>query len=100
MTVREVPCAPSSRVDVAQPSKVVAFPVDADVEGIPIGLISCPGHIPSHQLSVEWGLDGSIKEPELCKNHSVHTSKHESIMFFSSGLETPLSVPSNATQLP
>ena len=74
MAVREVPCAPSSSVDVAQPGKVVAFPVDADVEGIPIGLISCPGHIPSHQLSVEWGLDGSIKETELCKNYSVHTS--------------------------
>ena len=100
MAVREVPCASSSSVDVAQPGKVVAFPVDADVEGIPIVLISCPGHISSHKLSVEWGLDESIEEPELCKNHSVHTSKHESIMFFSSWLETPLIVPSNATQLP
>ena len=74
MEVGEVPYTLSSGVDVAQPSKVVAFPVDADVEGIPILLISCPGHISSRQSSVEWGLVGSIEEPELCKNHSVRTS--------------------------
>ena len=71
MAVSEVPCAWSSGVDVADPSKVVAFPVDTNVQGIPILLPSCPGQISSHQLSIEWSLDGGIKENVLCKNHSV-----------------------------
>ena len=73
MAVSEVPCAWSggNGIDVTQPGKVVAPPVDTDVQGIPIVLTSCPGQISSHQLSVQWGLDGSIKETKLCRNYSV-----------------------------
>ena len=73
MAISEVPRAWSggNGIDVTQPSKVVALPVDTDVQGIPIVFFSFPRHFASHQLSVEWSLDESIKELEMCKNQSV-----------------------------
>ena len=57
MAVGEVPRGRSSGVDVAQPGKVVAVPVDTDIQGIPIVATSYPGHVSPDQLSVEWRLE-------------------------------------------